>query len=386
MTDNVVTINLKSKGLDDRTSADVLKAELDKKPNAEVLRLDENRGISTWGFTRMLSSNKFLVDINLSNTSIGDAGLAAFCIHLLCHHNVRIIVLERCGITSAGALTLGRVILPIHRGLRQLSLSGNRGIGNEGGKHIFFGATSPASRIINILMEDCNLTIDAINYLEKMNRGRRVLSSLYVGYNPLGDAGAAAALKMARENPTFTTIGLENTGTTLQARHALVATLGMISKTNLHTIYFDGNPLSAELCDVYAAIINGIRLSKFSFLTLSLGRVNNNISLPTAINRAFIDECMQITFSTSVSINELRRKRCIGVFSAAESYLERLFGRHHKKRKTEDSKSIIIVDMEADTLILEDIRLSSENSGIPAINVDAFKKLKVLKISNSYYK
>lgn len=112
-----------------------------------------------------------LVELNLSNNSLKDAGFALICEGMYAWCSLEKLNVSRCGITGKGCLYLAKVLCSIsqlYKGLIQetdwqavelkdLDLSMNR-LGDKGVKEISDGLTNPFSHLKSLNLSHCSLT------------------------------------------------------------------------------------------------------------------------------------------------------------------------------------------------------------------------------------
>ena len=83
---------------------------------------------------RALSVNRSLEELTISNTNIGDEGVAHIANALQTNTTMKVLNVEHCGMSCKGAESLARA-LSVNSSLKMLYLSGNK-VGDDGIAHI----------------------------------------------------------------------------------------------------------------------------------------------------------------------------------------------------------------------------------------------------------
>ncbi|XP_078518912.1 ribonuclease inhibitor-like [Lissotriton helveticus] len=136
-----------------------------------------------------LRTNHFLLDLDLSNNDLGDAGATLFW-EALKHPDTRLqkINLSDCWITSASCAAQA-AFLSSNRSLLDLDLSENK-LGDAGATLLWEALKHPDTRLQKISLDNCGITSASCAALATSLRSNRSLLELTLNRNKLGGAGA----------------------------------------------------------------------------------------------------------------------------------------------------------------------------------------------------
>ncbi|KAK2815579.1 hypothetical protein Q5P01_026046 [Channa striata] len=160
------------------------------------------------------SETSSLVEFNVSNNSLKDAGFAVLCEGMRACCRVEKLNVSRCGITDFGCFNLANVLCSVSQlyssefrqktgwqavELKDLDLSMNY-LKDQGVKQITAGLTNPYSRLRALNLSRCSLTDDCCSPLASGLESNSVISKLDLSSNNLQDKGVRK-LCMGLRNP-----------------------------------------------------------------------------------------------------------------------------------------------------------------------------------------
>ncbi|XP_078528654.1 NACHT, LRR and PYD domains-containing protein 12-like [Lissotriton helveticus] len=146
-------------------------------------------GASCAALAAALRFNRSLLDLDLSYNLLGAAAATRIC-DALKHSDTRLqkINLNGCSITGASCAALAAV-LRSNRSLLNLDLSQND-LGDAGATLLWDALKHPDTRLQRIRLRSCGITGASCAALAAVLRSNRSLLELDLSFNPLGDAGA----------------------------------------------------------------------------------------------------------------------------------------------------------------------------------------------------
>ncbi|XP_017750471.1 PREDICTED: NACHT, LRR and PYD domains-containing protein 3 [Rhinopithecus bieti] len=193
------------------------------------------------GLFSVLSTSQSLTELDLSDNSLGDPGMRVLC-ETLQHPdcNIRRLWLGRCGLSHECCFDIS-LVLSSNQKLVELDLSDNT-LGDFGIRLLCVGLKHLLCNLKKLWLVSCCLTSACCQDLASVLSTNCSLTRLYVGENALGDTGVAILCEKAK-NPqcNLQKLGLVNSGLTSVCCSALSSVLS--TNQNLTHLYLRGNTL-----------------------------------------------------------------------------------------------------------------------------------------------
>ncbi|XP_023396099.1 NACHT, LRR and PYD domains-containing protein 3 isoform X1 [Loxodonta africana] len=189
----------------------------------------------------VLSTNPSLTELDLSDNTVGDPGMRVLC-ETLQHPgcNIQRLWLGRCGLTHDCCLGISSVLCSNQK-LVELDLSNNT-LGDSGVKHLCVGLRHLFCNLQKLWLVSCCLTSDCCPDLASVLTTNQSLTRLYMGENALGDAGVGILCEKAKHPQCkLQKLGLVNSGLTSLCCPAL--SLALSTNPNLTHLYLRDNAL-----------------------------------------------------------------------------------------------------------------------------------------------
>uniref|UniRef100_A0A8D2B0Q0 NACHT, LRR and PYD domains-containing protein 3 n=1 Tax=Sciurus vulgaris TaxID=55149 RepID=A0A8D2B0Q0_SCIVU len=193
------------------------------------------------GLFSVLSSSRCLMELDLSDNTLGDPGMRVLCETLQqpgC--NIQRLWLGRCGLSHLCCFDIS-LVLSSNQKLVELDLSDNA-LGDFGVRLLGVGLKHLLCRLQKLWLVSCCLTSACCQDLAAVLSASRSLTRLYIGENALGDAGMRILCETAKHPQcSLQKLGLVNSGLT----SACCSALSSVLRTNrsLTHLYLRGNAL-----------------------------------------------------------------------------------------------------------------------------------------------
>ncbi|XP_042638740.1 NACHT, LRR and PYD domains-containing protein 3 [Orycteropus afer afer] len=196
------------------------------------------------GLFSVLGTNPSLTELDLSDNTLGDPGMRVLCETLQHPHcNIRRLWLGRCGLSHHCCLDISSV-LSNNQKLVELDLS-NNALGDAGVRHLCVGLRHLFCNLKKLWLVSCCLTSDCCQDLASVLSTNQSLTRLYVGENSLGDTGVGILCeKVKHPQCNLQKLGLVNSGLTSVCCSAL--SLALSTNQNLRHLYLRDNALGDE--------------------------------------------------------------------------------------------------------------------------------------------
>ena len=166
----------------------------------KILDIRNNHGIAVNGaksLGRALSVNSSLEELNISDTSIGDRGVAHIAHALQTNTTMKVLDVSNCGISYKGAESLART-LSFNSSLEELNIS-YTSIGDEGVAYIASALqTNTTMKVLNV--NHCGISCQGAESLARALAASSSLERLYINSNEVGDDGIAHIATALRIN------------------------------------------------------------------------------------------------------------------------------------------------------------------------------------------
>ncbi|XP_004586402.2 NACHT, LRR and PYD domains-containing protein 3 [Ochotona princeps] len=189
----------------------------------------------------VLGSNPSLVELDLSDNSLGDPGMRVLC-EALQHPScgIRRLWLGRCGLSHQCCFDLSLVLSGSQK-LAELDLSDNT-LGDFGVRLLCVGLRHLSCQLQKLWLVSCCLTSTCCPDLASVLDTNHSLTGLYLGENALGDDGVSLLCeKLKHPQCSLRKLGLVSSGLTSVCCAAISAALG--SSKSLTHLYLRGNAL-----------------------------------------------------------------------------------------------------------------------------------------------
>ncbi|XP_039741488.1 NACHT, LRR and PYD domains-containing protein 3 isoform X2 [Pteropus medius] len=193
------------------------------------------------GLLSVLSTNQSLTELNLSDNTLGDAGMKVLC-EMLQHPGCRIqrLRLRRCCLSHRCCFDVSSV-LSSNQTLVELDLSHN-GLADCGVRLLCVGLRHIFCNLRKLWLVNCCLTSACCAHLASVLSTSQSLTRLYLGENALGDSGVGILCEPAkRPQCSLQKLGLVSSGLTSDCCSALSSVLS--ANQNLTHLYLRGNAL-----------------------------------------------------------------------------------------------------------------------------------------------
>ncbi|XP_076994003.1 NACHT, LRR and PYD domains-containing protein 3 [Tamandua tetradactyla] len=193
------------------------------------------------GLFSVLSLNQSLTELDLSDNILGDPGVRVLC-ETLQHPdcNIRRLWLGRCGLTHNCCFDISSV-LSSNQSLVELDLSNNV-LGDAGIKLLCVGLKHLFCNLQKLWLVSCSLTSACCKDLASVLSTNQTLTRLYMGENALGDSGVGILCeKMVQSQGNLKKLGIVNSGLTSACCLALASVLS--TNQNLTHLYLRDNTL-----------------------------------------------------------------------------------------------------------------------------------------------
>ncbi|XP_075398256.1 NACHT, LRR and PYD domains-containing protein 3 [Tenrec ecaudatus] len=246
------------------------------------------------GLFSVLSTNRSLTELDLSDNTVGDPGMRVLC-ETLRHPgcNIQRLWLGRCGLSHHCCLDLSSV-LSSNQKLVELDLSDN-GLGDSGVRLLCVGLRHLFCNLQKLWLVSCCLTSDCCPDLALVLSTNQSLTRLYMGENALGDSGVGILCEEIKHPQcNLQKLGLVNSGLTSACCPAL--SLALSTNQNLTHLYLRDNALGDK----------GVK-------ALGEGLMNSNCKL----QMLELDNCNLTShccwdLSTVLTLNQSLRKLSLG--------------------------------------------------------------------------
>ncbi|KAG8509295.1 NACHT, LRR and PYD domains-containing protein 3, partial [Galemys pyrenaicus] len=194
----------------------------------------------THGLFSVLSTNRSLAELDLSDNVLGDSGAQLLCEALQDPACGLQKLLGRCGLSHLCGRSLSAVLGGPCR-LAELDLSHNA-LGDVGVRLLCKGLQRPSCSLSKLWLVSCGLSAASCEALAAVLSASKHLTGLYLGDNALGDEGVRILCEKAKCPPCrLQKLGLVNAGVSENCAPALAAVLG--ANGNLTHLYLRGNAL-----------------------------------------------------------------------------------------------------------------------------------------------
>ncbi|XP_006893967.1 PREDICTED: NACHT, LRR and PYD domains-containing protein 3-like [Elephantulus edwardii] len=193
------------------------------------------------GLFSVLSTNSSLTELDLSDNTLGDVGMKVLC-ETLQHPgcNIQRLWLGRCGLSHECCLDISSVLSNSQK-LVELDLSDNA-LGDAGVRLLCVGLRHLFCNLQKLWLVSCCLTSDCCQDLASVLSTSQSLTRLYMGENALGDSGVQILCeKIKHPQCNLQKLGLVNSGLTSVGCPAL--SLALSTNKNLTHLYLRDNAL-----------------------------------------------------------------------------------------------------------------------------------------------
>lgn len=221
----------------------------------------------------LLRSNKFLVSLDISGTSIGRKGLEAVATGLALNNSLLRIGLGRNGIRGKALLPLCKLLPQSH--LMHIILSGNH-LGKEGAEALCTAINVPnyyPGRLLDI--SDSHLGFAASESIFSALANNIRVHTLLMSRNHIGDAPNPALANFISDNTAVKHLDLSDCGLRANGLEAIGQGLGR--NHSINTLVLTGNAFgTSDNKDQFAALAAGLsKNSALQLLDLSSTRLND---------------------------------------------------------------------------------------------------------------
>ncbi|XP_008578190.1 PREDICTED: NACHT, LRR and PYD domains-containing protein 3 isoform X3 [Galeopterus variegatus] len=197
------------------------------------------------GLFSVLSTTRSLTELDLSDNTLGDPGMRVLC-ETLQHPgcNIQRLWLGRCGLSHQCCFDIS-LVLSSNQKLVELDLSDNT-LGDFGIQLLCVGLKHLFCNLKKLWLVSCCLTSACCQDLASVLSTNRSLTRLYMGENALGDSGVRILFRILCEKAkhpqcNLQKLGLVNSGLTSVGCSAL--SLVLSTNQNLTHLYLRGNAL-----------------------------------------------------------------------------------------------------------------------------------------------
>ena len=188
---------------------------------------------------KMLCSSNIVEHLYLWCNPIGDTGASFVSNAVRETTSLKTLNMSSCGITSQGAEELSKALAQISS-LEKLDISSNRGVGDQGIRHIAEALEHNKQLKVALNLNENNIHEEGASNIAKMLCSSNIVEHLYLSSNPIGDTGASFISNALRKTTSLKTLNMYECDITSQGAEELSTALAQNSSLEKLDFGFNG--------------------------------------------------------------------------------------------------------------------------------------------------